>query len=308
MDDFSLVPVEHQPDFADVSLVPVEHDPFGPDGVTQPAQAQARAQAQQEQIQGEPAPSLLQPAQFQTTQFQPTRTQSQSPPQLVQSAQPKPTIPGGNTIGGDSGSPFVDFFNQLAAPERAESERVADLVQNHPTAAKIVGAIGLGSALAPPLAIAGSEALGLFGAGAAGTAATDGLAGSTISGAGRIAAGSAAGVVAKDVVPAAEEAGAKAVARGVARKTTDGHHPFVKYLGGAVKQELVELPRSLHVEFHRRLDRVVPKQKGTAHYQSLGPEKRREALQGLANVTKEFDADYGTNLYDALLKNGFPEP
>jgi hypothetical protein len=48
MDDFSLVPVEHQPDFENVSLVPVDHDPFGAGGVTQPAPTQAaRAQTQQ---------------------------------------------------------------------------------------------------------------------------------------------------------------------------------------------------------------------------------------------------------------------
>lgn len=40
MDDYSLVPVEHQPDFDDVSLVPVDHDPFSDDGVTQQAQSQ----------------------------------------------------------------------------------------------------------------------------------------------------------------------------------------------------------------------------------------------------------------------------
>jgi len=32
MADYSLVPVDHQPDFGGVSLVPVEHDPFDPDG------------------------------------------------------------------------------------------------------------------------------------------------------------------------------------------------------------------------------------------------------------------------------------
>jgi hypothetical protein len=40
MPDYSLVPVDHQPDFGDVSLVPVDYDPFGADGATQPAQAQ----------------------------------------------------------------------------------------------------------------------------------------------------------------------------------------------------------------------------------------------------------------------------
>jgi hypothetical protein len=34
MADYSLVPVDHQPDFGDASLVPVEHDPFGADSGT----------------------------------------------------------------------------------------------------------------------------------------------------------------------------------------------------------------------------------------------------------------------------------
>jgi hypothetical protein len=48
MDDYSLVPVEHQPDFENASLVPVDHDPFGADGITQQAQfPQPQTQAQQ---------------------------------------------------------------------------------------------------------------------------------------------------------------------------------------------------------------------------------------------------------------------
>jgi hypothetical protein len=43
VDDVSLVPVEHQPDFDDVSLVPVEHDPFSGDGLTRPPQAQPQS-------------------------------------------------------------------------------------------------------------------------------------------------------------------------------------------------------------------------------------------------------------------------
>ena len=55
MDDVSLVPVEHQPDFENVSLVPVDHDPFSADGVTQ--------QAPSQQAQSEPAqPPPQQPA------------------------------------------------------------------------------------------------------------------------------------------------------------------------------------------------------------------------------------------------------
>jgi hypothetical protein len=45
--DYSLVPVDHQPDFDDYSLVPVDHDPFAADGPAQQAQIQ-QAQAQPE--------------------------------------------------------------------------------------------------------------------------------------------------------------------------------------------------------------------------------------------------------------------
>lgn len=51
MADYSLVPVEHQPDFENVSLVPVDHDPFSADGVTQQAPGQ---QAQSEPAQAPP--------------------------------------------------------------------------------------------------------------------------------------------------------------------------------------------------------------------------------------------------------------
>jgi hypothetical protein len=46
MPDFSLVPVDHQPDFSDVSLIPVDHDPFGADGAIQQAGAQPESQPQ----------------------------------------------------------------------------------------------------------------------------------------------------------------------------------------------------------------------------------------------------------------------
>jgi hypothetical protein len=48
MADYSLVPVEHQPDFENASLVPVDHDPFSADGVTQqPPSQQAQVQPAQ---------------------------------------------------------------------------------------------------------------------------------------------------------------------------------------------------------------------------------------------------------------------
>lgn len=46
MPDFSLVPVDHQPDFSDASLVPVDHDPFSADDLIQQARAQLASQPQ----------------------------------------------------------------------------------------------------------------------------------------------------------------------------------------------------------------------------------------------------------------------
>jgi len=40
MPDYSLVPVDHQPDFDDYSLVPVDHDPFAADDIIQPTRTQ----------------------------------------------------------------------------------------------------------------------------------------------------------------------------------------------------------------------------------------------------------------------------
>jgi hypothetical protein len=46
MPDFSLVPVDHQPDFSDVTLVPVDHDPFSADCAIQQAGTQPESQSQ----------------------------------------------------------------------------------------------------------------------------------------------------------------------------------------------------------------------------------------------------------------------
>jgi hypothetical protein len=70
---------------------------------------------------------------------------------------------------------------------------------------------------------------------------------------------------------------------------------------------LVPLAKSLHHEFHKGLDEYLPKWRGTAYYESLGPTERQQALQHLAAYTKNFDAEHGTKLYGALL-NGFPAP
>jgi len=55
MPDYTLVPVDHQPDFDDYSLVPVDHDPFIADDIIQRAQIQlAQAQPQPPAGAGQP--------------------------------------------------------------------------------------------------------------------------------------------------------------------------------------------------------------------------------------------------------------
>ena len=60
MRDYSLVPVDYQPEFDDHSLVPVGYDPFAADGVARQPQIQL-AQAQPQDPQQPPAPGAGQP-------------------------------------------------------------------------------------------------------------------------------------------------------------------------------------------------------------------------------------------------------
>lgn len=61
MPDYSLVPVDHQPDFDDYSIVPVDYDPFAADGLTQEAQIQLAQAQPQSPPQQQPATGAGQP-------------------------------------------------------------------------------------------------------------------------------------------------------------------------------------------------------------------------------------------------------
>lgn len=62
----------------------------------------------------------------------------------------------------------------------------------------------------------------------------------------------------------------------------------------------------MHDAFHSGLDKILPRQAGTAYYEALSPAARTQALQDLAAYTKAFDAKNGTNLYEAMVREGFP--
>jgi hypothetical protein len=260
MPDYSLVPVDYQPDFSDFSLVPVDYDPFSADRMVQQAGAQL----------GQPQPA--------------------EPPQQPATSPEYPDV--GTPLIGDggqfsSGMPWVNKAADIASKLAGNTFR---------------GAINLvatpGAIMQPNPYPPGSEEAFWY----------DDQRQQLINKAAPATAFAMLGVGA----PMAESEAVGAlggklppVARGIAEEL---HHPWPKYLGGAVKQELVSLPKSLHYAFHRGLDEYLPKWQGTAYYESLGPTERQQALQQLAAYTKDFDAEHGTKLYDALLKNGFPEP
>lgn len=86
------------------------------------------------------------------------------------------------------------------------------------------------------------------------------------------------------------------------------HHAWPMYLGGPVKQNLVPLAKEMHDAFHSGLDKVLPRQWGSAYYQSLGPAARQQMLQDLGAYVRAFDAKHQTELYKAMVDNGFPVP
>jgi len=106
MADYSLVPVEHQPDFENVSLVPVEHDPFSADDATQ----RAPTQPAEIPIQSPQTQRQAQQAQFPQPQPQPApQTQLQQP--ATKANEPGVTGPAnGNDPGGSGGVAGIKRF------------------------------------------------------------------------------------------------------------------------------------------------------------------------------------------------------
>jgi hypothetical protein len=291
MPDFSLVPVDHQPDFSDVSLVPVDHDPFSADDIIQRTRGYLESQPQRLATVAGPANAGV-PANNVAADASGESYDPDSPDGVPGSGQPygpsaAPISP--------SDKPTADWsqYNQPFGELRPATYTPTQHIGNF--AASALTGLGMQPYTANDLTSRVGNLLGLT---------PLGIAGSALDLIGAKRRDELPGVVAAaaGMIP-----GAKGVGRGVA-KAVHLHHAWPKYLGGAVKQELVPLPKALHYEFHRELDKQLPKRLGTAHYESLGPTEKQQALQKLATYTKNFDAEHGTKLYDALLKNGFPAP
>ncbi|MCA3175538.1 MAG: hypothetical protein ING36_08365, partial [Burkholderiales bacterium] len=85
-----------------------------------------------------------------------------------------------------------------------------------------------------------------------------------------------------------------------------GHHSWPKYLGGAKKQDLVDLDPDLHREYHSGLDKVLPRCKGTKHYAAKRGKQRGQMYDDFRDYTDGFDSANGTDLLGAARRNGFP--
>ncbi len=107
MPDYSLVPVDHQPDFDDYSLVPVDHDPFAADDPVQQA--------------------LIQQAQFQQppTPTQPAQSQPQVEPQQSAAGAGQLDVNGPATGNSPGGSGGIAGISRVSAATKVVTIRAA---------------------------------------------------------------------------------------------------------------------------------------------------------------------------------------
>ena len=89
------------------------------------------------------------------------------------------------------------------------------------------------------------------------------------------------------------------------RHLIEEHHAWPQYLGGSVRQELVKMPTWLHTKYHTLLDDIAPRWKNKEYFDNLSIKERAALDKAFAELTKKFDAIYGTELWQALLRNGF---
>lgn len=82
-----------------------------------------------------------------------------------------------------------------------------------------------------------------------------------------------------------------------------GHHPWPKYLGGPEDQELYYLPKIRHDYYHYLIKQVAPED---CDYENMDYAERMEIFREVIEVTKEFDAEQGTDIYNYMVRNRFP--
>jgi hypothetical protein len=280
MSDYSLVPVEHQPDFSDATLIPVEHDPYSADDAAQQAQAQP-VQPQTRPVAGVARPDAGAGA---SSTPAPDAAESWSPDGAARdNAVPTPSTASTPNPGHVPFKPFGELKPATFTPTQRIGNAAADAGM----------ALGMQPYTANDLATRIGNVLGVSPFGTVGSALD------------LIDAYHRGDLLDTAVAAAGMIPGVKRVARVAGQEL---HHAWPKYPGGAVKQELVPLEKELHKQFHSELDKTVPRRSSKAHYDNLDPTEKQKAFQKFVTHTKKFDAEHGTALYDAAVKNGFPAP
>jgi RHS repeat-associated protein len=80
------------------------------------------------------------------------------------------------------------------------------------------------------------------------------------------------------------------------------HHPWPKYLSELEDQTLVALPKDVHDAYHAGLDKVLPRKWTTEFYRFVSPEEQAANFEKFRQYTERFDAQYGTQLWEAVKK------
>jgi hypothetical protein len=88
------------------------------------------------------------------------------------------------------------------------------------------------------------------------------------------------------------------------------HHPFPKYLGGAVDQTLTKMPRKLHERFHAALDKwkcgKYARSKGADHFKDIN---KQEVIKDLREFYQSGEggifAEYLSDFEQAVKESGF---
>jgi hypothetical protein len=134
MADFSLVPVDHQPDFADASLVPVDHDPFSAEGTVQQAQTQPASPP----TTGAGQPNLGAPAAIESVPGGSQRGNDPNPNGGNAGGHPNPTSDQG---GSSEPVPFGGYANPTPTESlinRAKMEEQAEVIKRDQKAGRII--------------------------------------------------------------------------------------------------------------------------------------------------------------------------
>jgi len=160
MTDYSLVAVDHQPDYSGVSLIPVDHEPFSADGVTRQAAAQGQSYAPD----SEPASGVA--ASGQTYGLSAAPISPPGTPVLANQQQPG-DMSGSGPASGVSGLIAAkiaelgsDFYNQsILKPARDLRDMGHDLVTDPAYFLHAIGPSLVGLGMSAPAARVGSVGL-----------------------------------------------------------------------------------------------------------------------------------------------------